>query len=95
LTKDIFNKYDQDHSGRIDRKECWLFIADLFKYYQDSGYSVNMISKETFETVFDGYDVDKSGKLSRLELKKLVDELGVFGEGFVSALHKKDEVKVK
>lgn len=70
-------------------------MVDLIKYYQDLGCPVNMVDKATFDAIFEGYDNDHSGKLSRLELKRMVDEMVILPDGFVSYMQKNDEVKVK
>ncbi len=48
MTKEFFNKYDRDHSGRIDKKECWLFVTDLIKYFRDQGWTVDDVSEADF-----------------------------------------------
>ncbi len=59
------------------------------------GYTWCEVTYETFEGIFGGYDKDNSGKLSRFELKKLVDELGSFGEGFVGTIREKAAAEEK
>jgi Ca2+-binding EF-hand superfamily protein len=64
-TRDLFNLFDDDHSGTIDFKE---FVIGL------SMISSSSPGEETIEMAFKALDVDGNGKIRKPELMKLLSK---------------------
>ena len=64
--KQIWNKYDDDHSGKLDVKEFIEFIKEIH---------LNVGSKINVEELFKKVDADHSGKIDFNEFVNYFDEL--------------------
>ncbi|KAG2388985.1 hypothetical protein C9374_014385 [Naegleria lovaniensis] len=65
----IFNKYDLNEDGQIDRNEFKQFLTDLFTQFE-----LGVPSKENLLYFFDTIDVDKSGTINLQEIEKWFKE---------------------
>jgi hypothetical protein len=63
----IFDKYDKDRSGRLERNEIPLLIKDLAPYIQ----SADVSEEEQVNTILSLLDFDQDGKISREEFKSI------------------------
>ena len=68
FTKKIFDKYDTNKNNSIDQGEMKIFIR---KILDDSGYS--NVSDYTLEVYIEKWDKDGNGKLSRHEVKEVLE----------------------
>lgn len=70
MVKQMFDEYDRDKNGFIDRKELKTLFAEMAEQCNIPKKKVGDYSKK-----FDECDINKDGKLSYEEFKKLGNEL--------------------
>ncbi|OQR99810.1 hypothetical protein THRCLA_21789 [Thraustotheca clavata] len=68
----IWEAYDQDDSGYLDRIETRKFVYHLIAEYEKDGDKVPPVN---FEECFEAFDVDGNGNLSRKEMRTFVEQL--------------------
>ena len=68
----IFNTYDKDGNGSLDRAECTTLITDMIKA---SGHAGKQLNPELMvNTLFDHVDDDNSGSIELPEFRKLATD---------------------
>ena len=65
----IFQEFDTDNSGYLDREEAQKMADQLALGLQAQGHS---IQPSNFDETFDEFDANGDGKLSRKELKEFI-----------------------
>jgi Ca2+-binding EF-hand superfamily protein len=74
LTKEdiegVFNLYDRDNNGSIENEELRGFLKDLLELAKKDYDAEDL--KEFEETILQGVDYDKDGKISRKELTMIL-----------------------
>ena len=60
----IWNEYDADNNGWLDKNEMRLFVIDIL-YNQKLGKQYN---EPDFEKVFQQFDTDGDGRISKIEM---------------------------
>ena len=61
MAKDIFEKYDTDHNGTLDREETKCFFLDQLRQL---GMKENEVTDEQFEDGYNKADTNKDGVVS-------------------------------
>lgn len=61
MAKDVFEKYDVDHSNYIERDEAKKLILDILKKH---GVSKINVTDEKLDTYFKAADLNGDGKIS-------------------------------
>lgn len=64
----LWETYDADRSGALDKQEAREFITDLLNQIS-SGDTFN---EDFFEVVFNRFDVDRSGTVEKEEMLRLI-----------------------
>lgn len=73
----IWDRYDVDNSGQLDREECLKFIMESIKGYeyemQDDSESSDededqLFTKKQFDKFYDQVDIDGNGFISKQEM---------------------------
>ena len=67
--KDLFDSYDKDKSGRLEKDEATLLLRDIL---QSMGITQE-IPQEVLEEGFTILDEDENQTLSRFEIKPIVE----------------------
>ena len=65
----VFEKFDQDKSGFLEKEEAKLLFKDLCNEKAPQSY---VFSEENFVSKFKEWDLDGSGTISKEELKALL-----------------------
>ena len=60
FTEQMWDKYDRDGSGTLDKPQCIQFLNDIFSEAAGDMNSV-MLSNEDLEILFEDLDLDGSG----------------------------------
>ena len=60
----IFEKYDTDKSGTLDKKECKKFVEEKLVEMLGS----DKYDESQFESIFQAFDTDGSGSIDKAEL---------------------------
>ncbi|RHY18931.1 hypothetical protein DYB36_010401 [Aphanomyces astaci] len=69
----VWNVYDGDLSGYLDKKEAKVFVLGLLDELVNEG--VDVPAGIDFDTAFASYDQDGNGRLSRKEARVFVEHL--------------------
>ena len=67
---ELWENFDKDNSGSLDREEALKFVAEVCGASGGSD-----VDKVEFDAFFDSLDVDKSGTLEKAEIKKFIKDL--------------------
>ena len=67
----IFDKYDKDKSGSLDKAELKKIIEDIFASMKDS----RKITDDDAQKVLTAMDKDKDGTVSKAELVQIIKRL--------------------
>ena len=68
----MWDTYDADRSGDLDKEETKKFISDILG---NIGGSAEQLSDEEFEEVFITFDVDGSGTIEKEEMDEFIMRL--------------------
>ena len=67
--QNIWDKYDTDGSQELDKPETKRFIIEILKRFNpDKGHSGSLISDREFNRLFERFDADASGTISKNEM---------------------------
>ena len=69
MVEEIWDKYDEDHSGALDKDETWNFVQEYL------GGSGSEIPLEQFDQIFEAFDSDKSGTIDKKEMTLLINQI--------------------
>ena len=86
--EDIWDEYDTDNNGQLDREEFKTYINDTL---DDVGTGDSKISDEEFNKLYDEFDADQNGTISKDEMFEFV--LHIFGYKNVEIDYQKIEQK--
>ena len=68
---DIWDSYDKDKSGFLDKNETKQFVKSTLMEVGDNG----AFSEEEFEKCFKKFDKDGNGQISRDEMKAFIKDV--------------------
>ncbi|KAF0684954.1 Aste57867_23111 [Aphanomyces stellatus] len=71
MLDDIWAKYDEDHSGFLDREETRRFVQEFQAGLKADGMDVDM---PEFDASFDDFDKNGDGKLSKKEMRVFLEQ---------------------
>lgn len=64
----LWDTYDADNSGELDKKETKLFLEEALGNFGSN----NKLSQENFDKVFAEFDQDGSGTIERDEMADVI-----------------------
>lgn len=64
----IWDKYDIDKSGELDRVETKLFLTETMDELIGNKYGGIKISDKEFQNLFNIFDIDNSGTIDKQEM---------------------------
>ena len=73
IVDDIWQKYDADNSGALDREETKAFMENTLK--EMSPDSTDTINDEDFDVTFKEFDKDNSGSIERGEMAAFIKKV--------------------
>ena len=75
IVDDIWNTYDQDNSGALDREETRRFMENTLKEMSEGGAGSEAISDEDFDATFKEFDKDGSGTIEKAEMAAFIKKV--------------------
>ena len=69
IINEIWQDYDKDKSGYLDKKETLQFVKETLEM---AGQSYHMMSNQKFEELFKIVDASHDNKLSKKEMKVFI-----------------------
>ena len=76
----LWNTYDADNSGALDKKETKLFLKEALGNFGSN----NRLNDSNFEKVFAEFDQDNSGTIERSEMADVIKQLLNANQGVVN-----------
>lgn len=70
-TKELWNTYDADKSGFLDKNELDQLVRKVWRHYKPS----TPLSDQLVERIVEELDINKDGQISKDEFDELYDEL--------------------
>lgn len=70
LVNEIWDQYDDDGNGCLDREEVMNFVTDRLQEYSELTFNI-----ESFDKIFYKIDKDKSGTIEKDEFIAFVKDL--------------------
>ena len=72
---EIWNEFDQDGNGMLDKDEAFKFVRALSAKLNDNfRYKKQIFTKKNFEDLFDKFDTDKNGYLDKTEMARFIPQ---------------------
>ena len=68
----IWEKYDDDNSGELDKDETREFVQDIIGNMDDEQ---SVFTDEQFDSIFEIFDEDGSGTIDKDEMTNFIEEL--------------------
>ena len=68
MIEQIWEKYDEDHSGELDKIETRAFVLDSLGNLD----AANEFSDAAFEELFKAFDADNSGTIAKSEMVEFI-----------------------
>ena len=75
LVTTLFQIYDENGNGTLDRAEMWMLVQDLKKQNKINLNSVEMYDLPSFNELFNKYDHDNSNEIDQNEMYQFVRDL--------------------
>ena len=72
---DIWNVYDEDESGSLDREETKRFVKHTLGKQMDQGEFEILFTPEMFDACFKEFDDDESGYIDRNEMIAFIKKM--------------------
>ena len=73
FTEQMWNTYDTDQSGYLNKEQCINFLNEIFREAQGDINGVQL-ENEDLDILFEDLDIDGSGSISKDEFRKLIKD---------------------
>ena len=71
MVEQIWDVYDADNSGDLDKEETWKFVKECLGNLGSCGN----LSQKAFDKIFITFDTDKSGTIEKSEMVDFIIEV--------------------
>ena len=71
---DVWEIYDEDRGGSLDRDECKAFVLDMLQVLNEN-FDPDRFDDDLFDKQFRVFDLDRSGTLEKNEMAALIKNL--------------------
>ena len=72
--EDIWDQYDEDNSGILDKAECREFIKKTLSEIMP-GKEDQIYNEPDFERVFTDFDINNDGTISKEEMSRFIKKV--------------------
>ena len=78
---DIWDEYDRDGNGTLDRDETKRFICTTLSEFTGQPVEFDAFSQEDFDSAFDMFDRDNSGTIDKKEMVVFIRKVAGLSTG--------------